>query len=255
MSISIDIGWLLATLLIGVRVTSAFMLVPVLGPAQIPPVAKIVLVLTLSAMLVSYLPATTLNVDWGVAGLAVAAAGEAFVGAAFAFGFIVAYAATHFAGRVLDIQMGFGAANVLNPTTQTSSPLIGSVLGMVAVAVFLSLNGHHVLIKALALSTQSAPIGDAWTHVDLVALMRHSTLLFSFGLALSAPVMFALLLADVAMAVFARSMPQLNVFVLSFAVKIVMGLTGLALAIRFADGVLIPLFERVFRLWAATAGA
>lgn len=253
MSIHIDVGWLLATLLVSVRVTSAVMLTPVLGPSQVPASAKVVFVLALSAMLVSYLPATA-SAAWGTFDLALAAAGEALLGAAFAFGFIAAHGATHFAGRALDIQMGFGAANVLNPTTQTASPLIGSILGMAGVAVFLSLDGHHVLVRALALSAQEAPLGDALRHLDLTGLLRHSTLLFSFGLALSAPVMFALLLADVAMAVFARSMPQLNVFVLSFAVKIVLGLSGLALSIRFASSLLIPLFERVFRFWAATAG-
>ena len=56
--------------------------------------------------------------------------------------------------------------------------------------------------------------------------------MFTFGLALAAPVMFSLLLADIALAVMARSMPQLNVFVLSFSVKIVLGLMGLALSVQ-----------------------
>ena len=54
-------------------------------------------------------------------------------------------------------QIGFGVAAVLNPATQGFSPLLGTLFGMTAVVVFLGLDGHHVLIQALALSVQIAP--------------------------------------------------------------------------------------------------
>jgi flagellar biosynthetic protein FliR len=78
--------------------------------------------------------------------------------------------------------------------------------------------------------------------------------MFTFGLALAAPVMLLLLLSDITLAVLARSMPQLNVFVLSFSVKIVLGLMGLAVAIKFAGTVLAALFESTWRFWEAVVG-
>ena len=72
--------------------------------------------------------------------------------------------------------------------------------------------------------------------------------MFTFGLALAAPVMLSLLLADIALAVMARSMPQLNVFVLSFSVKIVLGLIGLAVSVKFAGAMLTTLFESTWRV-------
>jgi flagellar biosynthetic protein FliR len=77
--------------------------------------------------------------------------------------------------------------------------------------------------------------------------------MFVYGLALAAPVMVALLLADVAMAVCARSLPQLNVFLLGFPLKVMIGLAGLAIAVRFAGSVLRALFESTFRYWAHIA--
>lgn len=248
MSFTLDMGWLTATLLLSARVAGATMLAPVLGPAQIPGPARVVLTLALSAMLVALVQTPLANLATAT-DLALGMGAELLLGATFSLGFIAAYAATQVAGRLLDIQMGFGAANVLNPATQTPAPLVGSLLGMIFVAVFLGLDGHHVLVKALALSVESLPPGAVLGRSAWGDLMSHSGVTFSFGLALAAPVMFALLLADIALAICARSMPQLNVFVLSFAVKVMLGVAGLALSVRFADTVLTALAESVFGFW------
>jgi flagellar biosynthetic protein FliR len=248
-SLRVDIGWLIATLLVSVRVASATIVAPVLGPSQIPAPARVALVLALSACIVAGVPVATSAAPTDIFALIAAALGEIVYGLAFAFGFIVAYAATQVAGRALDIQVGFGAAGILNPATRTMSPLLGSALGMLMIAAFLALDGHLVLIKALAVSLAALPPGQTLASIDPVLILNHSAATFTFGLALAAPVMFMLLLADLALAVFARSMPQLNIFVLGFAVKIVLGLSGLALAVRFSNAVLEKLFSTSFLYW------
>lgn len=252
MSLRIDIGWLMATLLVSIRVASATMVAPVFGPSSVPAPARVLLVLGLSAFMVMAAPVPAVTIT-NLATLLSAAFGEVFFGLAFAFGFIVAYAATQVAGRALDIQVGFGAAGILNPATQVVSPLLGSVFGMLAIAAFLALDGHLMLVRALAASIFSIPPGSSLAQIDPALLLRHSSVTFTFGLALAAPVMFMLLLADLAMAVFARSMPQLNVFVLGFAVKIMLGLTGLAIAIRFGEAMLAHLFDTSFTYWEQLA--
>jgi flagellar biosynthesis protein FliR len=254
MSLRIDIGWLIATLLVSVRVASATIVAPVLGPSQIPAPARVALVLALSACLVAGAPVDAASAPVDLLALVAATLGEAVYGLAFAFGFVVAYAATQVAGRALDIQVGFGAAGILNPATRVMSPLLGTVLGMLMIASFLALDGHLVLIRALAASLAVSPPGATFTNLDPSLILNHSAATFTFGLALAAPVMFMLLLADLAMAVFARSMPQLNIFVLGFAVKIVLGLSGLALAVRFSSAVLEKLFSASFLYWDRLAG-
>jgi flagellar biosynthesis protein FliR len=117
-----------------------------------------------------------------LAGLMGSALVELVIGASLSFGFLTAYAATQVAGRALDIQVGFGAGAVLNPATQNMSPLLGSLFGMVAVAFFLGMDGHHVLIKALALSAQNAPPGSFTFAPDWSAFLRQSGVMFTFGL-------------------------------------------------------------------------
>jgi flagellar biosynthesis protein FliR len=253
MTLRIDMAWLLATLLLSARVAAATMLTPVFGPAQIPGPVRVMIALGLAAFLVLAVPVAPTGILTAT-GLAVATLGELIVGASLAFGFLVAYAATQIAGRVLDIQLGYGAASVLNPTTQVPAPLLGTVLGMAGVAVFLALDGHHVLIRALALSVEHYPPGTLALDLDIGEHLRFSGAMFTFGLALAAPVMLTLLLADIVLAVMSRSLPQLNVFILSFSVKIVLGLIGLAVSVKFAGAVLTTLFESTWRFWETVVG-
>jgi flagellar biosynthetic protein FliR len=249
MSIHVDIGWLLATVLLSVRIAAATMVAPVLGPAQIPGTVRVLLVLVLSAALVTGIsvPATTLpGSSWELVG---AVLRELFVGSCFSLGFLSAYGATQFAGRSLDIQVGFGVASTLNPSSPGSSPLLGTVIGLASVMVFFGLDGHHVLIRTLTL----LPLGFTSYSPDWAALIAQSGVMFTFGAALAAPVMLMLLLADLSMAVLARSMPLLNVFILSFAVKILAGLIGLAAAIELAGPEMAALYGTTFRYWQSAA--
>jgi len=87
MSIRVDIGWLLATGLLSLRVAAATMLAPVFGPAQIPGTARVLLTLALSAMLVAALPAAAAPAINSVPGLTAAALGELIIGAGLSFDF------------------------------------------------------------------------------------------------------------------------------------------------------------------------
>lgn len=248
MTLQVDMAWLLDTLLVSVRVATATALTSVLGPTQIPAPAKVILVLAISALLISAVavpPAASAS----LAALLMAVASEAIIGLAFAFGFIAAYAATQIAGRILDTQIGFGAAGILNPATQTVSPLLANLFGMLAIAMFLSLDGHLLLFRALSLSLQALPPGSKLSAGSWPSILEHSGVSFLFALSLAGPIMGLLLLSDIALAAIARSMPQLNVLVLGFAIKILLGMVGLALGIRLARAVLEPLFATTFQYW------
>jgi flagellar biosynthesis protein FliR len=255
MSVRVDISWLLATMLVSVRVAAATALAPVFGPTQIPGAVRVMLALAFGAMIVSALSPTPQAAVGSAFQLTEAAACELAIGASLSFGMLAAYAATQVAGRALDVQIGFGVASVFNPETQGFAPLLGTVFGMTAIAVFLAMDGHHVLVRALELSVQAVPPGSISYTLDWEAVLRQSGVMFSFGAALAGPVMLALLLCDLAMAVLARSMPALNVFVLSFSVKIVLGLSALAASIRLGESLLATLYGRTFEYWGHMAGA
>jgi flagellar biosynthesis protein FliR len=255
MALHFDLAWLVSVLLLATRVAGATVLIPILGPTEVPGSVRVILAMTLAAILLGGLSsgstAAALASLQSVGALTAAMGCEAVIGAGLGFGFLVAYAATQVAGRSLDSQMGFSAASVFNPTLRSPSPIVGTLLGLLAVVVFLSLDGHHLLIRALAASAQAVPPGSVLLPKEFPwdALFAQSSVMFTFGLALAAPVMFSLLLADLAVALFSRSVPQLNAFVLGFAIKVLLGLAGLAASVRLGNAVFERLFSTTFRFW------
>ena len=166
-----------------------------------------------------------------------------------AFGVFAAFAAFMFGGRILDYQMGFGVAGLIDPATNAQSPLMGTVLSMTAVVFFFAINGHHMLIRGLVYSFEKIPPGLPLSELNLAAVVAQFGVVFLYGLAVVAPAVFALLLIDVGMAFGARTMPQINIFIVGMPIKIFVGLLMLTLSMNY----LAPLFERIyttiFRYW------
>jgi flagellar biosynthetic protein FliR len=248
MTVNFELGWLINAALLSVRVAAATTLTAVLGPTELPGLVRVLVALSLGVLLASSAGAAAAPVA-SIVAFVIACLGELIIGAAMAAGFLAAYSATQVAGRVLDTQMGFGIASIFNPATRAAAPLLGTLLGMAGVSIFLAMDGHHVLIRALAQSVESLPPGSVLLTLDWEALTVQSGVMFGYGLALAAPVMSVLLLTDLALAVFARSMPQLNIFVMGFAVKILLGLVALAAAARLTEPVFSALFRSTFAYW------
>lgn len=247
-----ELGLMTASLMLSVRFGTATALTPVFGSVYLPGTVRVVLALAFGTALALTQPATLLNAIDAMSATRVLACmiNEAMIGAAFSLGFLAAYSATQVAGRVLDIQIGFGVAGILNPSTGTFSPLLGSLFGMVGITLFLAMDGHHQLLRALALSTEIIKPGAAVATINAMAIIKQSGLMFVYGLMLAAPVMLALLLVDIAMAIYARSLPQLNILVLSFGIKVVVGTLLLAVSLQWAQWAFARLYELTFGYWS-----
>lgn len=243
MTVSFDPRSLAEIFLVWMRVAPLFVLTPIFGSANVPVRVRVLLGLGIAAMLAlaspAQLPTALIGSPWA---LASAALSEATVGATLAFGLLAAFAAFQFGGRLLDLQVGFGIASLIDPTTRAASPLLGTLLNMCAVAVFLALDGHHSIVRGLAQSLQAFPVGQPFSALNPLAVVAQFGVVFSHGLVLVAPAVFALLLLDVGMAVLARTMPQMNIFIVSMPLKVAVGLLMLALSTRF----LLPAMQRVF---------
>ena len=170
------------------------------------------------------------------------------------FGLNAAFASFMVGGRLLDLQMGFGVATLFDPGTRSQVPLLGLLLQMTGIAAFLAVDGHHMLLRALALSLRTAPLGASPLGLAPAVLLHQFGLMFSLGMTLVSAAVFCVFLTDVGMSVVARVLPQANVFLLSIPVKIFAGLAVLALSAPFMGPVLLRIFQSVFRYWDALAG-
>jgi len=246
-----ETAWLILVVLVTLRVLPLFLLAPVFGSAPAPALFRAALAFALAAALVSATGVRLAQPPASVERLALLAANELALGAALAFGVAAAFAAFLFGGRLLDLQFGFGVANLIDPVTHTQAPLLGIGLNLLAVTVFFLLDGHHLLIRALAASLERFPPGRSITELGLGAVAGHAGGMFTFGLMLVAPAVLAVLLLDIGFALAARAMPQMNVFIVAIPFKIAVGLLVLAASLRYLGTAMGRAFESIFRYWQA----
>jgi flagellar biosynthetic protein FliR len=244
--------WPLTVLVVSLRVGAIVLMTPVFNFINLPVRIRVLLVLALSAVLVSSLdlklPATALQ---SPAGLATAAAGELAIGSVLAFALFATFGAFQLAGKILDVQLGFGVAGLIDPATNVASPLLGMLLNLAAVITFFQIGGHELLIRGLAFSLTQLQPGSSFHALSLPAVVAQFGALFVSAAAIAAPVMVVVLLVDVAMAVMARTMPQMNILFVGLPLKILVGLMVLAFALDFFGPLYSAIFAQLFSAWQA----
>lgn len=250
MQFDVAASWITAVLLCATRLGAVLYLTPILGGFSLPGRVKVMLVLGLSASCVSGLPHAAVAIPDG-AGLLLALLAETGNGALFAYGVMTAFGAVAFAGKVLDIQAGFGLANVFDPVTRSQSPLIGSILGTLTVILFFTSSAHHALLRGIAFSLERLPLGNLVALSDPGLMVAQFGTVYSLGLLLAAPVMFCLFLLEIGMAVMSRNLPQMNVFMIGAPLKIAVALALMSLLGPQLGPVFDKIFAGIFLFWEA----
>jgi len=245
MQLSIDWPWpiSLAFLLAFLRLSGFFAVFPLFSRPYCPVTVQVFLALLTSALLAPGLAGEAVHLlDGGLQMLQMGllAAREMILGGALGFSAYVIIIVGQMAGQFLDYQMGFFTASEIDPQFGTSIPMMGNYLYLMTLVLFVGINGHHQLLRILRESFNRVPLGspfapEALTHMfDLIGWM------FAAAVQLSLPVLGCLFATAVAMGVLARTMPQLNIFVLGIPLRILMGfvilLAGVPMYASFLRG-------------------
>ena len=252
MSIVVDPLWMTAALLVALRLAPLFIMAPVLGGADIPVRIRVFLSLGLAVTIAAAAGPAISPIAAPLASpgaFLAAAASELMIGIALVFGVFAAFGAFLFGGRLLDIQVGFGIANVFDPISRSQGPLLGTALNLLAVVVFFSIDGHHMLIRGIVESLTLFPPGRSLTQLDAGAVVAQFGVVFAYGLVLVAPAVIALLLVDAGLAIAARTMPQMNIFIVAMPLKVIVGLLVLALSMQYLGPVMSRIFGSIGIYW------
>jgi flagellar biosynthetic protein FliR len=239
--LQLDTNWLLIFMLVATRLSGLFVYSPVLGLNQAPMQVRVLMVLSLALIFTLALP-TTPSMISTVPQLVTAALREFLIGALIGLGVHTVFGAMSLAGQLLDYQIGFNAAALFDRNTQAQNPLLSVFFGMLGGVVFLTLDGHHLLLRAVAQTMTVFPVGAGGFSVSPTALARTLGLVFLFGLALASPVAIGVFLLDMGTAFISRTMPQLNIYFVALPVKVMWGLFLLTVTLGHAG----PLMQRLF---------
>ncbi len=172
---------------------------------------------------------------------------EIFIGWLIGFVAFVAMAAINMAGKIMDMQVGFSVANVMDPTSGQQAPLIGSFLYYLAIIYFLITNGHHMIITALVESFRRIPFdGLIWNPAILDFIINITNTVFLTGMKIAMPVTFAILITNVGMGILARTMPQMNIFVVGIPMHLIIGTFMLFMLLPFYILFLDVMFSEMY---------
>lgn len=222
------------------------MTAPIFGSNYMPNQIKIAFSLILTLVFLPVLSPEGLS-DYHIMNVILFAFMELMVGIAIGMIANLVFSSIQIAGQLIDVQMGFAMARVMDPQYETQVPLIGQFKYILAIMIFLVINGHHLLIRSVYESYQLLPIGNIF---DLgaggVALNELFSTVFVLAIQVSAPALGTLFLTNIALGVLARTVPQMNVFIIGFPVKIFVGFLSLVLLMPTYTLVLGNLFQHIW---------
>jgi flagellar biosynthesis protein FliR len=223
---------LVTGLLVFVRVLGVFATAPVFAHAHVPSPIKACMAAMISLVLLPAASAPPPGLCTDVLTLASAVAREALVGLIMGFAVTLLFLAVQLAGELIDVQMGFGMAAVMDPLLNTQASLIAQFQYLVATLMFLATNGHHALIVALSDSLRLVPLASAHPGPAVAGSALDAVAhLFLLGVHLGAPVLLALVLTDLALGLLGRTLPQMNLLLVGMPAKILVGLAMLLLSL------------------------
>lgn len=238
---------LLNLFLIFVRILAVFMSTPIFNSRSIPTLAKIALAGLLSII---FLPLLEIPTGTGLTTLpanllsfVLIIAQEILIGVLIGFVTGLVFTTVSIAASMMSLQIGFRTANLFDPFINTPTSALEQFYTLLAIALFLNINGHHWFIQALARTFQVLPIGSfVLDQITIERLVMFTGEIFISATRIALPVMGTLLLTDLGLGLIARAVPQIQVFFLGLPVKIGLGLVTLAFTLVLT----VPLMKQLF---------
>ena len=248
MALRFDEAWMVATLMLWIRLAALLALSPIVTAAKVPVTFVVLLSLAFAGLIAAGLGLRYAGVV-NLPTLAVGALLEVGIGALLGFALRCAFASFSLAGQLVDVQMGLGIGALYDPVSQSNSPVLGTSLALFGVALFFAVDGHHALLRGVAYSATVLPPGQAWPALTVAGLLRPFGAMFTAGVSVVAPVVFVLLLTELALGVISRALPQMNVFFVGMPAKILVGLLALALTAASIGPAMSATYAGIFRFW------
>ena len=209
------------------RLSGFFMTAPLFSTYPIPTQVKIWMCATIAFLIYPFLAAqSNIILPTSIPTLA------CFIALEFSVGFLLGYIANivfmgvQLSGHVISTQMGLSIADALDPATGSKAPALGTLYVYIISLIFLSINAHHYLFATIYQSFTAIPVGNEFVFspafVHQMVVMVSS--LFAIAIKVVMPLFAIMFAVEVLMAVVAKAMPQMNIFMVSLPFKIIVGL-------------------------------
>lgn len=231
--------------LILVRLASFLMAVPFFSIRGLPVILKIGFSLILAAIVYMALPKSNIAIPSTLV-FYLLLTKEVTIGLMMGFITTLMFRSIQIAGQLTDIQIGFAMSAIFDPATQSTTSLFGRVYNWIGLVIFFTINAHHYLIKAIMESFIFAPVGIA--SLEKVGIINISYLFsrsFLIAFQIGVPLIIVAFMTDMVMGFIARTVPQLNVFILGMPLKVLGSLFALLLLLPLVVNLMISVIEEI----------
>jgi flagellar biosynthetic protein FliR len=234
LSLNLPIEQVYRFLFVLVRVASLLFVIPFLDSRSVPILVKVGLAMAVAWLLLPQVHSRLPALNTSPIAFALGIISEIAIGLLIGLMLQLLFVGIQLAGQTAGFQMGFAIANVVDPASSMQIPVLSQFLNLFTLMIFLSLDIHYYFIKALVDGFAIIPFWGAQFDGDVFRLLTHMVSnSFVIAVKIGAPVMVALLLTSVALGIIARTVPQMQIFIVAMPVKIILGLLFLGFSLPF----------------------
>ncbi|NNF99227.1 MAG: flagellar biosynthetic protein FliR [Desulfobacteraceae bacterium] len=231
------------------RVTAILFAAPLFDSKTIPLILKAGLAISISLLLYPVIAGDLPPVPTDVIPFALGAMAEISVGVIIGLSVKIMFAGIQLAGQMAGYQMGFAVVNVMDPATSSQIPILAQVKNLFAMLIFLSINAHHLFLKAMVESFSLVPPFGFSLSQSIAGLMGPIMVLtaglFVVAIKVAAPIMGVMLLSSVGLGIVARTVPQMHIFIVAMPLKIMVGFIFLGLTLPYLSQFLNTMFVKM----------
>ncbi|MBW1792499.1 MAG: flagellar biosynthetic protein FliR [Deltaproteobacteria bacterium] len=243
------ISQFLTVIIIMIRVGPLLFFMPVIGSTSVPSQVKILTTVSIAMILSSTVPFDISSLPGTTLGFTIFVLSEiCFAGILAVFARMI-FAAVQLAGQMVGIQMGMGMAAVMDPQSGTQVSLVGQFWNLLAILIFLSINGHHLFFKTLSESYNWVKPGTLiLTQASYEGMMQGVVHMFVLAVKIMAPASAAVFFSHVAMGIIAKTVPQIPILIVGMPLNIAVGFIFVGLSLAYFSPLMIHQFEMLGRL-------
>lgn len=222
----IDLSYFLTIFLLTLRITAYFYAVGIFFPTGTPARLKGCLALIIAWGVALGADSSAINNIDNNYFIVFFAISEIMTGLILGFITNLIFEIVKMAGAWMDIHAGFSMISILDPTTKTTSTLLGNLSYFISMAFFFIIDGHHVLINLLVESTKIVPVGKTIVYQEtLMSVMETIFNYFALGIKISIPLVIIIVITDICLGLISRTVPTIPIMVFGMPIKNILGLT------------------------------
>jgi len=232
--------------LVVIRITAIFFTAPILSSRNIPSLIKIAIAFLTGVIIFPVIDKTGVMPS-DIMGFGLLVFKQVIMGVIVGLSAYMIFAAIQLAGQIVDLQMGFGIVNVIDPMSNTQVSIMGQFQFVLGILIFLSINGHHFLFRAISDSFYIVPLNDVGVTTATVNKLTDLFYnMFVLAFKIAGPATIALFLTNLTLGLVARTLPQMNVFIVGLPLNILVGIGALLIALP----ILVNLFSTLLNtMW------